>query len=123
MESDEDGVCYVSPEGGVCHAYVADVALESLSRSVGGGAVVAVAAEDAVETDVGTGEDVESVAPCGVRQASYVVEGDAVGASHGACANDESVDENVGGARGGRAMPRPRMLTSCASLMANVLAK
>ena len=53
VDTDEDGVCEVGPEGAVAHGDIACGAAESLACGVGCSAVVGVAAEYAVEEDIG----------------------------------------------------------------------
>ena len=96
VQTDEDGVSHVGPQRGVGHADVAHAAREALAGGIGRGAVVAVAAEHAVEEDIAaSAEDVQAVAPLRMRDAAHVVEGHVVAAADGAGVKDEPVDAHV----------------------------
>ena len=96
MDADEDRVRHVGPECGVAHGDIVRRTLESLACGIGCGAVIGVAAEDAVEENVArAAKDIQSITPRRMRDTADIVEGDILRLANGAGVEHKTVDKHI----------------------------
>lgn len=95
MNTDENGVCHISPKSGILHTDIVHTAAEALTSGVGCGTVVAVATKYMVVEDIAGGKDIQSVAPTWMGDAANIVECDTIAPSYRTSAECDPIDENV----------------------------